>query len=56
MSIYGFRNVFLGIDKDCAQARFDIELSPRSLVFVYLTTRYLVEDSRYIKLTEIEKY
>ncbi|ORY95334.1 hypothetical protein BCR43DRAFT_492818 [Syncephalastrum racemosum] len=33
------------------KARFDIELSPRSLVFVYLTTRYLVEDSRYPRLT-----
>lgn len=33
------------------QSRFNIELKPQSLAFVYLRKRYLVEDSRYRRLT-----
>ncbi|KAI8148781.1 hypothetical protein BJV82DRAFT_198325 [Fennellomyces sp. T-0311] len=30
---------------------FNIDLNPQTLVFIYLHTRYLVEDSRYPRLT-----
>ncbi|KAL1934894.1 hypothetical protein VTP01DRAFT_7076 [Rhizomucor pusillus] len=33
------------------KSRFNIELKPQNLVFVYLRKRYLVEDSRYRRLT-----
>lgn len=33
------------------QARFDISLDPRSLHFVFLNTRYLIEDSTWPRFT-----
>ncbi|KAI8379157.1 uncharacterized protein BYT42DRAFT_567764 [Radiomyces spectabilis] len=33
------------------KARFNIDLNPRKLAFMYLTKRYLVEDSRYPRFT-----
>jgi alpha-1,2-mannosyltransferase len=33
------------------QARFDISLDPRSLHFVFLNTRHLVEDSTWPRFT-----
>lgn len=35
------------------QSRFDIELSPTSLHFVFLNSRYLVEDATWPKFTMI---
>jgi alpha-1,2-mannosyltransferase len=50
VSVYYQRKYLLNANIDC-KARFDIELGPESLDFVFLTSRYLVEDSTWPRFT-----
>ena len=51
VSVHVPRTDTKGYTSTIRQSRFDIELSPTSLHFVYLNSRYLVEDKSWPKFT-----